>query len=165
MLELVSKKTSGVITSFNETVIDSQTSIDINDLLDLLSISREAYRSLVAGGDAHAIKSASVIQRTMSASGASSEEIEYSSRCKTDWDVWLRDNRNKLSDFDLLSITSKIDALLATMLSNRKSLKLGELHSMLKQLMAELVESDLAFDITPPLLLGGFISALVRYKA
>lgn len=165
LLELVSKKTSGVITSFNETVIDSQASIDINDLLDLLSISREAYSSLVTGGDPHAIKSASVIQRTMSASGASNEEIEYSSRCKTDWDVWLRDNRNKLSDFDLLSITSKIDALLAIMLDNRKSFMLGELHPRLKQLMAELSENDLAFDITPPLLLGGFISALVRCKA
>lgn len=111
-----------MISVFDESSINSKASVDINDLLDLLSISREAYHSLIQGGDARAIKSASVIQRTMFASGASNEEIEYSSRCKTEWDVWLRDNRNKLSDFDLLSIASKVDTLLADTLNGTKSL-------------------------------------------
>ena len=80
LLELVSKKTSGAISVFDKETINSKSSVDINDLLDLLSISREAYHSLIQGGDARAIKSASVIQRTMFASGASNEEIEYSSK-------------------------------------------------------------------------------------
>ncbi len=165
LLELMSKKTSGIISVFDEATINCKASVDINDLLDLLSISREAYHSLVQGGDARAIKSASVIQRTMFASGASSEEIEYSSRCKTEWDVWLRDNRNKLSDFDLLSIASKIDALLSDALNGTKSFRLGALHPKLKQLMVDLDNLGLVYDLTPPLLFGGFISALVRCKS
>jgi len=165
LLDLVSKRSSGTIYTLDEATINSSTSIEINDLLDLLSISREAYKTLLNGGDPNAIKSASVIQRSLSSAGASNEEIEYASRCKTNWDVWLRENRNRLSDFDIISITSNVDEVFSSVFEAGKSLKLSNVNPKIHQLKQRLAEQGLIYDLDPSLLLGGFFSVLVRCKS
>lgn len=165
LLDLTSKKSSGKIANLSESTINENTSIEINDLLDLLSISREAYKALLQGDDPRAVKSASVIQRALSSAGASNEEIEYASRCKTSWDIWLRENRNRLSDFDIISITSYIDEAFKSIFKAGKSLKLSDANPKIHQLESRLTEQGIIFDLNPNLLLGGFFSALVRCKS
>jgi hypothetical protein len=165
LLELTSKKSSGKIINLTESAINENASIEINDLLDLLSISREAYQALLNGDDPKAIKSASVIQRALASAGASNDEIEYASRCKTSWDIWLRENRNRLSDFDIISINSYIDESFNSIFKSGKSLKLSDANPIILQLKKRLTEQGIIFDLDPNLLLGGFFSALVRCKS
>ncbi len=165
LLELVEKKSSGIITKLTKESIEQQAGIAIDDLLSILSISRDAYAILIKGGDMKAIRSASIIQRTLLATGASLDHVEYCSKCKTEWDMWLRKNRHVLPPLDLNTITSKVLLLLlnATQLGNAVSLI--NLRLPIKQLLDDLRNQNLLHDLTDDLILGGIFSELVRGKA
>ncbi|MDH8308061.1 DUF4297 domain-containing protein, partial [Klebsiella pneumoniae] len=60
--------------------------IDIDDLLDVLSISKRAYYDFLDNGDEHALKSASVIERLLRKAGANDMEVDFFTRCKIKWD-------------------------------------------------------------------------------
>lgn len=165
LLDLVGKKSGGVITEFTEEVIDAKASVDINDLLDVLSISRAAYHQLASGGDKRAIKSVSVIQRALTSAGAGAQEIEFCSKCKTDWDVWLRQNRVKLSEMDIMEVLSNIDDILNKIIESGRGFKLSALRPEIAFLANILKSKNIIFDLNESLLLGGFFSALVRCKS
>ncbi|MCF5877048.1 dsDNA nuclease domain-containing protein [Aeromonas veronii] len=165
LLDLVEKKSSGVIHDLSIDSIEKYAAISIDDLLPILSISKEAYDALLLGGDRKAIKNASIIQRTLSSAGAGDEEIEYCSRCKTNWDIWLRNNRHIISELDLQTIKSHITGLLNNAIGNKHSLKISELRQPIKVLENELKLQGLLYDLDINLILGAVFAELVKAKS
>lgn len=162
LLSLVESKSSGIIKEITPESIELQAAISIEDLLSILSISKSAYYSLLNGGDPKAIKSASIIQRALQQHGASNEEIEYCSRCKTQWDIWLRNNRHIISELDLMSITSKIREKLIEAQKQQTQVSISSLRPHIKSLEQELKENNFLYGIDEELILGGLFSELVR---
>ncbi|MBZ6074475.1 dsDNA nuclease domain-containing protein [Aeromonas schubertii] len=165
LLDLVEKKSSGVIHDLSIDSIEKYAAISIDDLLPILSISKEAYDALLLGGDRKAIKNASIIQRTLSSAGAGDEEIEYCSRCKTNWDIWLRNNRHIISELDLQTIKSHVTGLLNNAIGNKHSLKISELRQPIKVLENELKLQGLLYDLDINLILGAVFAELVKAKS
>ncbi|MCI2284369.1 DUF4297 domain-containing protein [Colwellia sp. MSW7] len=164
LLELVERKSSGVIAELTSESIEEFAGISIDDLLSILSISKDAYDNLLKGGDNKAIKSASIIQRTLTTAGGS-EEVEYCSRCKTNWDLWLRKNRHVILEFELQSITSQIKQLLNDLTQGGNSINLVKLSKPIKDLVRELTEEDQIYDLNHELILGGIFAELVKGKS
>jgi hypothetical protein len=165
LLELVGRKSSGVISELTSDSIEKFAGISIDDLLSILSISKDAYDNLLKGGDSKAIKSASIIQRTLTAAGAGTEEVEYCSRCKTNWDLWVRKNRHVILEFELQSITSQIKQLLNGSTQGGNSINLAKLNKPIKKLVRELTAEEQIYDLNAELLLGGFFAELVKGKS
>ncbi|KPZ26723.1 dsDNA nuclease domain-containing protein [Pseudomonas coronafaciens] len=165
LLELVEKKSSGVIKTWDANSIESCAGISVDDLLSILSISKDAYYSLLSGGDGNAIKSASIIQRALKSSGADISMIMYCSKCKTDWDVWYRSARHVIQELDLLSISERVSAILYSTMNTQGVLGMNNLRIPIKNLLVELESESLKFDLTNDLILGGVFSALVRGKS
>jgi hypothetical protein len=165
LLELVGKKSSGIISDLTSESIEKFAGISIEDLLSILSISTDAYKYLLKGGDSKAIKSASIIQRTLSAAGAGIEEIEYCSRCKTDWDLWLRKNRHVIPEFELQAIASEIKQLLNGSIQSGGAVNLASLNQPIKDLAAQFHSEDRIYDLDLNLILGGIFAELVKGKS
>ncbi|GAA6132793.1 dsDNA nuclease domain-containing protein [Halopseudomonas sabulinigri] len=162
LLDLVSSKSSGVITSWDSESIDSLAGVSIADLLSVLSVSKTAYQELLSGGDSKAIKSASIIQRSLSKGGADHSAVEYCSRCKVSWDVWLRTNRHVVRDFDLLEILERVKDLLYAQMDAKGALNITLLRGPVESLLSELHSKGLAYDLDENLLLGCVFSELVK---
>jgi hypothetical protein len=165
LLDLVERKSSGVIKTWDADSIESCAGISIDDLLTILSISKDAYYSLLHGGDSSAIKSASMIQRALKAGGADTSMVMYCSKCKTDWDFWFRNARHVIQELDLLTISERVGATLKNTVDLQGFLALNNLRMPIKSLLAELETQGLRFDLTEDLLLGGIFSAFVRGKS
>ncbi|MCF9005468.1 dsDNA nuclease domain-containing protein [Pseudomonas syringae] len=165
LLELVERKSSGVIKTWDANSIESCAGVSVDDLLSILSISKDAYYSLLSGGDGNAIKSASMIQRALKSSGADISMIMYCSKCKTDWDVWYRSARHVIQELDLLSISERVSAILYSTMNTQGVLGMNSLRIPIKNLLVELESESLKFDLTNDLILGGVFSALVRGKS
>lgn len=165
LLELIQKKSSGIIKDFTESSIDKLAGVTVEDLLSILSISKDAYLSLLKSGDDKAIKNASIIQRTLESTGADLDMVEYCSRCKTEWDIWLRQNRHVLQEIDLLAITSKIRELLASAQDYKSSVCISNLKKPVEDLRMELDDEDILYDLSLNLILGGVFSELVKSKS
>lgn len=164
LLVLVENKSSGIIKTLTKESIEVFAGISIDDLLSILSISKDAYTSLIEGGDSKAIKSASIIQRTLLSSGAGGEQVTYCSRCKIEWDKWLRTNRHILSELDINTITSQISVLLKNA-KQGDSINFSTLRQPIKSLINELETQKVLFDLNENLILGGIFSELVRGKS
>ncbi|MCT6700344.1 DUF4297 domain-containing protein [Rheinheimera sp. 4Y26] len=163
LLDLISNKSAGVIIPFTVDSIEKSAAVSIDDLLPLLSISKEAYEQILQGGDPKAIKSTSIIQRTLLAAGASLEDVTFCSKCKTEWDVWYRNNRHPLREMDLRVIIGKVREVLKNAKSGTgNSLHIIHLQKPLEKLIDDLAAESLAFDLTKELLLGALFSELVK---
>ena len=165
LLDLVEKKSSGVIQNLTSDSVEKMAGISIDDLLSILRISKDAYNNLLAGGDKKAIKSASIIQRTLENAGAGRDAVEYCSRCKSKWDLWLRNNRHILLEIDLNTITQKVKDLLHTKIGNSNAVNISLLRNPIKKLIEELEKEELIYDLNEDLLLGGIFSELVKGKS
>ncbi|KXI28387.1 dsDNA nuclease domain-containing protein, partial [Paraglaciecola hydrolytica] len=109
LLNLIEKKSIGVVrTALNEKQLDELAGVGIEDLLEILSISKIAFQSLREGGDKKALKNVSILQRILGKSGTPKNLIDYAAKCKTDWDVWYRKNRHYIPDYDLAMLESKL---------------------------------------------------------
>ncbi|MBX8571559.1 DUF4297 domain-containing protein [Pseudomonas cichorii] len=165
LLDLVERKSSGVIKTWDAKSIESCAGISVDDLLAILSISKDAYYSLLNGGDGNAIKSASMIQRALKSSGADISMIMYCSKCKTDWDIWYRNARHVIQELDLLSISERVSAILYSTMNAQGVLAMNNLRLPIKNLLVELEGESLKFDLTNDLILGGVFSALIKGKS
>lgn len=154
------KKLMGEI---SESELDDKAGIGINDLLDILSISRGAYEILLNGGDLKAIKSVSVLQRKLEQAGASIEMIEYCCEKKIQWDEWYRNKRHVIPEFDLKFLQEDINAILKDLINGTTVLQ--DIQKKVDELMRSLSGRDIAGQVTKELLLGGVFSALVRSEA
>jgi hypothetical protein len=164
LVDLVERKSSGIITEFTSESIDKAAGISIDDLLGILSISKDAYDSLANGGDPKALKSVSIIQRALISGGASLEQVNYCSSCKTAWDAWLRTNRHFVPEFDLQTIISGVRKVLHSN-SATGFIEFGSLKKPIENLMGELKDDNLLHDLTKELVLGAIFSELVRGKS
>lgn len=163
LLELISSKSAGVINPLTVESIEKSAAVSIDDLLPLLSISKEAYEQILKGEDPKAIKSTSIIQRTLLAAGASLEDVTFCSKCKTEWDVWYRNNRHPIREMDLRVIVGKVrDVLQNATSGGGNSLLIIHLQKPLEKLMEEMAAESSALDLTKELLLGAVFSELVK---
>lgn len=158
LLELVEKKSSGTIENLTKESIEKFAGISIDDLLSILSISKNAYRTLLKNGDSSAIKNVSMIQRILA--GSSGEHVEYCSRCKSDWDFWIRNNRLTIAEFDLTLIVSKVRFLLEK--HSNGAIDFKDFGPRIKELILELKNENILFDLTPDHILGAVISELIK---
>ncbi|MXP60183.1 dsDNA nuclease domain-containing protein [Pantoea sp. Taur] len=163
LLELISSKSEGVITPFNEENIEKSAGISIDDLLPLLSISEEAYREIIKGQDPKAIKSTSIIQRTVLTAGGNLDDVTFCSKCKTDWDIWYRTNRHTVSELDLRVIISKArNVLIDVKMKSPAGITLSSLHLPIRKLYDELNADGLIFDLTHEKLFGAIFSEIIK---
>ncbi|WP_339463978.1 dsDNA nuclease domain-containing protein [Pseudomonas sp. EA_65y_Pfl2_P74] len=103
LVDLVRKKSStSILEGMSQLELDQITSICLDDILSLLSISKTAFEILKDGGDEHAIKSASILQRTLKKSNFSQETINIFAQYKSDWDTWFRTNRHIIPSFKFI---------------------------------------------------------------
>lgn len=160
LIDLVQTKSSGIIHEITESSIEDLAGISISDLLDILSISKEAYKCLAEGGDSKAVKSASIIQRTLIPGGATEEQIEFCSRCKIQWDNWFRKNRHILPEYDVLKIQSDCEDILRKCINNN-SIKFSDIELPINQYFHNTVET---YDLNKEIILGGVFAALVRTR-
>lgn len=165
LLDLIENKSSSIIEDLSPESIEEHAGVSIEDLLSVLSISKDAYYNLLESGDNKAIKSASIIQRTLSKSGAGNEEIEYCSRCKTNWDLWFREKRHSILEFDLRAITNKTKKMFRDVTLQGNNIELASLKKPIESTRRELEEQDLLYGLNSELLLGAFLSELVRGKS
>ncbi|WP_028500491.1 dsDNA nuclease domain-containing protein [Microvirgula aerodenitrificans] len=159
LVMLVEEKSCAPISGLSKTGIDLATGVGLEDLLRVLSISTQVYLTLLEGGDSAAIKTASILQRKLKEAGTSDAMIEWASRAKVSWDVWMRNARHTFPDFTLNVLLEEIDKKCKTWLLG------GGLLADLEKCIQELLESPAgkqfpALDID--LLFGALCAAIVR---
>ena len=92
MVTLIEKKSFRQILSVvTAAELDDKAGVGIDELLEILSISKGAYFNLLKGGDSKALKSASIMQRKLNEAGATNEMIEYCTQQKINWDVSVQE--------------------------------------------------------------------------
>lgn len=160
LVQLVQQKSfAKVLTTMTPAELDNVAGVGIDDLLGILSISKEAYRALLAGADPSALKNASIIQRILKNAGASERMTEYWSQLKVRWDVWLRGARHTYLGFDLNFLLERIDEVQSEWL--RGGGAVATLQTNIEKLRDEpLVQRFPTLD--RELILGGVVAALVR---
>lgn len=159
LLALVQRKSLKKIGEVDEASLVDSSGITIYDLLDILAISRAGYDSLLKGGDATALKTASILQRKLKDSGASESMIEYLCRDKVSWDEWLRTKRHIIPEFEA-------NQLIASLHTAGKNWaisggKLNELFSVSETLLAN-INQIFQNELNKDLILGGILSELTR---
>lgn len=164
LVSLVERKSfTKLVADIDETDLDEIAGIGLSDMLDILSISKGAYELLKEGGDSKAIKNASIIHRLMSQAGATDEMIEYVSTCKVKWDIWYRDKRHTMLEFDLNFLQGSIGEI-ASKWAMRKE-PMNALQQIINDLHDEIVINDISKTLDRDLLLGAVFSAVVRNEA
>lgn len=162
LVSLVERKSfTKLVLNCDESDLDEIAGICLEDMLDILSISRGAYNLLNDGGDDQAIKSASIIQRLLSQGGASNQMIEYASKCKVNWDIWYREKRHNIPEFDLNFIMDRVETIANNWANKNQSL--DELRKEIANLSDDLTE--VSNTLTNELLLGGVFSVIVRNES
>jgi hypothetical protein len=164
LLQMVeSKSFAKLLTSMSESELGDTVGVGIADLLNLLSISRGAYEQLVAGGDPKAIRNASIIQRKLRQAAASEQIIEFCSKSKVEWDIWLRNKRHVLPEFDLNYLTDRLNAIKNEWVSGNTTF--AGLQQLIEDLWLKLISRGSADTLSRELLLGGVFAELVRSES
>ena len=132
-------------------------------MLDILSISKGAYRLLKQGGDSHAVRNASIIHRLMSQAGASERMIEFASDCKVKWDIWFREKRHTMAEFDINFLQEAIAVIASDWAKSKKTI--NSLETEIDNLMTEVSAKKISGTLNNELLLGAIFSAVVRNEA
>ncbi|PKO84843.1 MAG: DUF4297 domain-containing protein [Betaproteobacteria bacterium HGW-Betaproteobacteria-11] len=111
LVDLVSRKSRTSLEGVAKSDIESLSGVGLDDLLEILCISRTAYEALLKGAVPKALKTASVITRWMKQAGADDAMIEFASHQKVKWDIWLRDARHIYSPMDMAVLLALVDKL------------------------------------------------------
>ncbi|MEE4251928.1 MAG: dsDNA nuclease domain-containing protein [Alcanivoracaceae bacterium] len=164
LISLVERKSfNKLLDEIGEQELDDIAGVSLTEMLDILSISKEAYQILKNGGDSKAIKNASIIQRLMSKAGATGKMIEFVSDCKVRWDVWFREKRHSVPEFDLNFILLEIENCAYKWA--RSGGNLSDLQGRIEGVLSELHDKSLSINIERELILGAVFSFLVRGNA
>ena len=159
LVTLAEEKSCAPISGLSKSGIDLAASVGLEDLLKVLSISTQVYRTLVAGGDPAAIKAASILQRKLKEVGATDSMIEAASRAKVSWDVWVRSARHGSPDFTFNVLLEEIDSkckawlLAGGVFADLENFIQGILNSNIGK-QFPVLDTDLVF--------GAFCAAVVR---
>jgi hypothetical protein len=136
--------------------------VGIEDLLDLLPISRGAYRNFLTNGDASALKNATVLQRKLSQAGATAEIIETASRWKVAWDNWFRTYRH-MYERDITFLQQDLNAIYGRW--QRSEVSFSNLPNEIDTLKKKLTGGPLESLLTEEMLTGGILAELVRSES
>lgn len=142
----------------SESELDEQAGIGIDDLLAVLSISKVAYMTLLKSGDEKALKSASIIQRRLREAGAEENMIEYCTRQKVAWDVWIRDKRHSADELEFNLLQQNV----AQLAKNWNGANWDWLQNELAALIIKLKNTPLGASVNQDLLFGGVFATLIR---
>lgn len=164
LLNLVNRKSSVKITDLTPENILKCSAIDIDDLLEILSISKNAYHEFLNNGDENAIKTASVIERTLRRAGASDNEIQFCADCKIKWDYWIRHNRHILSKIDFNSIDGHLEDVVKKLAMGGGIIRLSALRQYILSLIETLKVENLLFDLNQDIIVGGIFSKIVGHE-
>jgi hypothetical protein len=159
LVSLVNRKSCSKLANITPLQLDDHVGVGIDDLLSVLSISKEAYYALKDGEDPKALKTASFIQRKLKAAGVTESMIEFASVQKVQWDIWLRNARHTYPEFDLNFLLQRIDEIRSAWLSHG-----GEM-TYLNSLITTASEEGPAKSfpsLDKNLIFGGVIAAWVR---
>lgn len=160
LVELISEKSSGVIHEFTKEKIEKEAAVCLEDLLGVLSISKSAYEILAESGDSCALKSVSVIQRSLALSGANEEQINYCAMCKVAWDKWWRMNRLSLREYRMLDIRNKVFEVVKEV-SSLGAVNFSSMLGALEKLKIRLSDDNILYDLDMDELIGAFFAELV----
>ena len=161
LVDLVFRRSRTPLHDVAPETIASRVGVTLDDLLEILSISRGAYETLRTGGEDKALKNASVIQRWLKQAGARDDMIEFASQQKVNWDIWLRSARHTYSPMDLAVLLDLIDKVHARWAQSGEGFP--HLNTLLESLAKE--ESVQSFHGLDRELLFGAVSAVVVRKA
>lgn len=164
LISLVERKSfSKLVENIDEVELDDKAGIGLSELLEILSISKGAYDLLKQGGDVKAIKNASIIQRLMSRAGAQENMIEFVSRCKVDWDIWFREKRHYIGEFDLNFLLEQVNGIGSTWVTGHSSF--GTLNNDIDKLWGDVQSKGIAMSLSKELILGAVFSSIVRKES
>jgi hypothetical protein len=162
LLALVQKKSMKSISGLTPTQLDDTVGIGLHDLLSILSVSPQSYRALIAGEDPKPLRTASFIQRRLSALGAIDSMIEYASQTKVDWDIWLRTQRHIYPEMHLNFLFQTITEI------RSKWMRSGGDFSVLNTSIADAMAGARVKNIQPltlDLVFGGVMADWVRSES
>ena len=159
LVALVARKSMGSLEGLSPEDLDESVGIGIDDLLSILSISPASYRALLSGADPKALKNASFIQRGLSVAGASESMIEFASRQKVEWDIWVRTFRHTYPEFEFNFLLQRVDQLRLDWLTGGG--KIEDLRVLIDGAHTEKEIGKFA-SVTKELLLGAVIASWVR---
>lgn len=162
LVDLVAVKSCARIASIKKENLDKAVSIELRDLLQVLSISTPVYETLRKGEDPAVIKTASILQRQLKAAGASETAIETASRLKVEWDVWLRTNRHIFTEIALETLWQEIET------ACQNWLLAGGRLANLRQLLKGMMQQDWRREfptLNEDMLFGAVMAAMVRRGA
>ncbi len=164
LLDRVEKKSSGVIRDVNEASIEKLASIGIDDLLEVMAISKEAYELLKSGNDPKAVKSASLIQRALGAAAQDADTLHYCSIAKMRWDNLQRKSRHYLTPVQRARVLDPINMIIDAHVDWQGQIKLSSIQLPLQNLLAELLVDNIFYEAGEVELLGAFFSELIKRK-
>ncbi|MEG5266568.1 dsDNA nuclease domain-containing protein [Pseudomonas sp. JDS28PS106] len=161
LLSLIEDKSSyelkGTIT---ESALNDKASVAIDDLLDILALSRSAYHVLKEGGDPNAVKSVSILQRMLQRNNFKEDTINSFAAFKSQWETWYRINRHSIQEFTLLKMQSKIGELAHKLSSG--IVDMDTVTSAVENLRTELSTISGRADLEDGLVFGAVLSEMVR---
>ncbi|WP_025807395.1 dsDNA nuclease domain-containing protein [Pseudomonas chlororaphis] len=164
LLSLIEDRSAIPLSSgITEKELDAKASVNLDDILDILCISRSAYYVLKTGGDDRAIKSVSILQRMLKRSGFSDDTVDTFAGFKCSWEAWYRTNRHALLEFRLAVAKNKIIQVARKIAIGQIDMNsiTEEVSSLAIQISKDLGRSD----ITEELAFGAVLSELVKGEA
>ena len=158
LVDLVYRKSKTPLTGVGPGEIASHVGVGLDDLLEVLSISRSAYDALLNGVEGKALKAASVIQRWLKNAGATDAMVEFASQQKVNWDIWHRTARHIYAAFDLALLLDRLDKLFDRWTKSGSDFQ--SLHALLVEFSSD--PFALKFDLTRDLIFGAVCAIAVR---
>lgn len=159
LVTLVEEKSCAPISGLSKAEIDLATGVGLEDLLQVLSISTQVYQTLLQGGDAAAIKAASVLQRKLKEVGATESMIEAASRAKVSWDAWVRTARHTFPDLTFNILLEEVDKTCKAWLLGGGVL--ADLENFVQEVLNSVIGKKFA-SLDTDLVFGAFCAAIVR---
>ena len=95
--------------------------------------------------------------------GASERMIEFASECKVKWDIWFRNKRHSMAEFDLNFLQEKIDHIAFEWSS--KNTSFDHLRGNVETLFDEATKQGISSTLTKELVLGAVFAAMVRNES
>lgn len=152
------KSFQNVLDSVTEAQLDEIAGVGLDELLKVLSISKDAYKILADGGDEKALKSASIIQRRLEKCGATPKIIEFCSQQKVAWDTWIREKRHDMAELDFNFLQQD----LRQVVRDWNGSNWDWLREKLDELADKWKTKPIGTTVNPQLLLGGVFAMLVK---
>lgn len=164
LLSMIEDKSAVPLAStISEEELNEKASVAIDDILDIIAISRSAYYTLKNGGDDKAIKSVSILQRVLKRNGFSGETVDIFAAFKIQWETWFRTNRHDIPEFRLTIIKQGI-----TLLAKKLAIGQVDMDTITPEIatLCAIINKTLSrTDISEELTFGAVLSELVKGEA